>query len=93
VEEGTGKKERKHFLLPSSSFPEAGRARDAVWTKLLETKNAYTAEIWKELLNAEAVLVRVVPASGWANAAELEPHILYVPWGKAHVAQEILRKI
>ena len=64
-----------------------------MWTKLLEAKNAYTAEIWKELLNAEAVSVRVVPASGWANAAELEPHVLYVPWGKTHVAQEILRKI
>ena len=64
-----------------------------MWTKLLETKNAYTAEIWKELLNAEAVSVRVVPASGWVRAAEMEPHVLYVPWGKTHVAQEILRKI
>ena len=64
-----------------------------MWTKLMETKNAYTAEIWKELLNAEAVAVQVVPASGWANAAELETYTLYVPWGKAHVAQEILRKI
>ena len=80
------------FRVPCSLFPEAGRGRP-VWTKLLETKNAYTAEIWKELLNAEAVSVRVVPASGWANAAELEPHTLYVPWGKTHVAQEILRKI
>jgi hypothetical protein len=60
-----------------------------MWTKLMETKNAYTAE----MLNAEAVSIQVVPASGWANAAELEPHTLYVPWGKAHVAQEILRKI
>ena len=81
------------FHVPCFMFPEAGRCRAAMWTKLLETKNAYTAEIWKELLNAEAVSVRVVPASGWANAAELEPHVLYVPWGKTHVAQEILRKI
>jgi len=64
-----------------------------MWTKLIETKNAYTAEMWTELLNAEAISVQVVPASGWANAAELEPHTRYVPWGKAHVAQEILRKI
>ena len=59
----------------------------------METKNAYTAEVWKELLNAEALAVRVVPASGWANAAKLEPHDIYVPWGKLHVAAEILRKI
>jgi hypothetical protein len=59
----------------------------------METENAYTAQLWKELLNAEALSVRVVPASGWANAAELEPHEVYVPWGKVHVASEILRKI
>lgn len=64
-----------------------------MWTKLIDTKNAYAAEIWRELLNAEALSVRIVPASGWANAAELEPHEVYVPWGKLHVAREILRKI
>jgi len=61
--------------------------------KLMETKNANTAEVWKELLDAEALAVRVVPASGWANAGDLEPHDIYVPWGKLHVAVEILRKI
>ena len=64
-----------------------------MWAKLMETKNAYTAELWKELFNAEALAVRVIPASGWANAAELEAHEIYVPWGKVHVANEILRKI
>ncbi len=49
--------------------------------------------MWKELLNAEALAVRVVPKSGWSDASELEPHDIYVPWGKLHVAQEILRKI
>ena len=42
-----------------------------MWAKLMDTKNAYTAELWKELLNGEALSVRVVPASGWANASEL----------------------
>ena len=64
-----------------------------MWAKLIDTKNAYVAEIWKDLLNAHALSVRVVPASGWAKAAELEPHEIYVPWGKVHVAEEILRKI
>ncbi len=59
----------------------------------METKNAYVAETWKELLNAEAISVRIVPASGWTNAAEMETHEIYVPWGKLHVAQEVLRKI
>jgi|FLYL01.1.fsa_nt_gi hypothetical protein len=64
-----------------------------MWAKLLDAKNAYTAEMWKELFNAEALSVRVVPASGWVNAAELETHEVYIPWGKMHVATEILRKI
>ena len=64
-----------------------------MWAKLIDTKNAYSAEIWKQLLNAEAISVRVVPQSGWSNAADLEPHEIYVPWGKVHVAEEILRKI
>ena len=59
----------------------------------MEVKNAYIAEMWKELFNAEALSVQVLPASGWADAAELEPYKIYVPWGKTHVAQEILRKI
>lgn len=59
----------------------------------METKNAYIAETWKELLNAEAVSVQIVPASGWKDAAEMETHEIYVPWGKLHVAQEVLRKI
>ncbi len=58
----------------------------------METKNAYTAEIWTELFNAAALSVRVVPASGWAGASEFEKHEIYVPWGKLHVAAEILRK-
>ncbi len=64
-----------------------------MWAKLMEAKNAYTAEVWKELLNAEAISALVVPVAGWANAAELETHEIYVAWGKIHVAQEVLRKI
>jgi hypothetical protein len=63
-----------------------------MWAKLMETKNAYAAETWKELFNNCALSVRVVPQLGWADAADLEPHAVYVPWGKLHVAQEILRK-
>ena len=64
-----------------------------MWMKLMETKNAYTAEMWKELFNAEALVVRVVPTLGGPDAAELVPHEIYVPWGKLHIAQEIMRKI
>jgi hypothetical protein len=64
-----------------------------MWAKFLETENAYAAQIWKELLNQCAVSVRVVPRSGLRGpSSEFEPHDIYVPWGKVHVAEEILRK-
>ncbi|KPK46842.1 MAG: hypothetical protein AMJ77_05020 [Dehalococcoidia bacterium SM23_28_2] len=65
-----------------------------MWVELMEVKNAYIAEAWKELFNAEGLAVRVVPLSEkWAEAGELEPRKLYVPQGKLHVAKEIMRKI
>jgi hypothetical protein len=64
-----------------------------MWAKLMEVENRYTAEMWKELFNAEAVSVLVVPQSGWGKGADMERYLLYVPWGKTHVAEEIMRKI
>lgn len=58
----------------------------------METKNGYTAEIWKELFNNCALAVRIVPRAGYGNASEADPCDLYVPWGKEHVAAEIIRK-
>lgn len=64
-----------------------------MWVELMEVKNRYAAEMWRELFADEALPVLVVPASGWAKAADLEPYKIYVPRGKLHVAQEILRKV
>ena len=63
-----------------------------MWAKFMETKNGYAAEIWKELFNACAVSVRVVPKTGYVNASLADPCEIYVPWGKTHVAAEIVRK-
>lgn len=63
-----------------------------MWAKFMETKNGYTAQVWKELFNACAVSVRVVPKSGFGPVSDMEPCDIYVPWGKVHVAAEIVRK-
>jgi hypothetical protein len=63
-----------------------------MWAKFMETKNGYAAEIWKELFNACALSVRVIPKTGYGNATPADPCEIYVPWGKAHVAAEIVRK-
>ncbi len=62
-----------------------------MWTKLMDVKNGYVAEVWKELFNAEALSVRVVPPLG--QAADMAPRGIWVPDSKTHVAREILRKI
>jgi hypothetical protein len=63
-----------------------------MWAKVMETKNGYTAEIWKELFYNCALSVRVVPKTGYSNATDADACEIYVPWGKVHVATEIVRK-
>jgi hypothetical protein len=57
----------------------------------MDVNNAYLAETWKELFNAEAVAVRIVPPLG--IGPDLAPREIWVPDAKTHVAREILRKI
>lgn len=66
-----------------------------MWREVMVVKNAYVAQSWKELLNAEAISVRVVPVTShiWPEAPDFEPRRIYVPDSKTHVVQEILRKI
>ncbi len=63
-----------------------------MWSKFMEVKNAYIAEVWRELFYAEGVAVRVVPPLE-GDAPKLEPREIWVPDSKTHVAQEVLRKI
>ena len=63
-----------------------------MWTKLLNVKNGYAAEVWKELFDAEGVSNRVVPPLT-SDAPMAEPREIWVPDSKTHVAREILRKI
>ncbi len=64
-----------------------------MWTELLEAKNRYIAEIWKELFDAEGVSTRVVIVGNRAEATDMTPRKIFVPDSKTHVAEEIMRKI
>ncbi len=57
----------------------------------MEVPNAYAAETWKELLETEAVSVRVIPPLQGAPA--FQKRELWVPDSKTHVAAEVLRKV
>lgn len=63
-----------------------------MWTKLLDVKNGYAAEVWKELLDAEAVSNRIVPPLE-TGAPMSQAREIWVPDSKTHVALEVLRKI
>jgi hypothetical protein len=64
-----------------------------MWTKLLDAKNRYIAELWKELFDAEGVANRVVVVGRPQEATDMTPREIWVPDSKTHVAEEILRKI
>ena len=63
-----------------------------MWSKLLDVKNGYAAEVWKELFDAEGISNRVVPPLV-GDAAMSAAREIWVPDSKTHVAQEIMRKI
>lgn len=63
-----------------------------MWSKFMDVKSGYTADIWREFLRAEGVAVRVVPPLEGSTPMNT-PRELWVPDSKTHVAAELLRKI
>ena len=62
-----------------------------MWSKFMDVRSGYTAQIWQEFFQAEGVALRVIPP------LETEPMVLprelWVPDSKTHVAKELLRRI
>ncbi len=63
-----------------------------MWSKFLEVKSGYTAQIWLEFFQAEGVAIRIVPPLE-TDTLMTAPRELWVPDSKTHVAAELLRKI
>ena len=64
-----------------------------MWHQLLQAKNRFIAELWRELFDAEGVATRVVVVGNLEDSTDLTPRLIYVPDSKTHVAEEIMRKI
>ena len=62
-----------------------------MWTKFMEVPDGYAASMWRELFNAEAVSVQIVPPIEIGSM--YTPREIWVPNGKTHVAREVLNKI
>ena len=63
------------------------------WSPYKKATNLLLAEMWKELFEAEGLPTRILPEGDIRNWSETSKFIVYVPRGREHVADEIVRKI
>ncbi len=64
-----------------------------MWSHFRNAPNRIVAEMWQELLECEGVPTRVLPGNEDLGTVNLVGYQVYVPVGKEHVAEEVLRKI
>ncbi len=64
-----------------------------MWVEFKRAPNLMAAEIWKEALEAEGLPSRILPEGDILDWSERVPFCIYVPKGREHVAEEIVRKL
>ena len=64
-----------------------------MWTEFKRAPNLITAEMWKEVFEAEGLPTRILPDGDILDWGERVPFRIMVPRGREHVAEEILRKL
>ena len=64
-----------------------------MWIEYKEAPNLISAEMWKDTLESEGLPTKIMPASGLMQWGERATYKIYVPKGREHVADEILRKL
>ena len=64
-----------------------------MWTEFKRTPVLITAEMWKEVLEAEGLPTRLLPDGDILDMGERVTIRIMVPRGREHVAEEILRKL
>ena len=63
------------------------------WIEYKRVPNLMLAEMWQGLMEGEGLPVRLLPDGDILSWSETAPFIVYVPKGREHVADEILRKV
>ncbi|MCZ6536107.1 MAG: hypothetical protein V3U95_02980 [Dehalococcoidia bacterium] len=64
-----------------------------MWVDFMKAPNLMVAEMWKEVIEAEGLPVRLLPEGNILDWGERVPFRIMVPRGREHVAEEILRKL
>lgn len=64
-----------------------------MWAEVRNVPNRMLAEMWKDLFEGESIPAKILPADGSLIMSEGAAYKVYVPSDKAHIVDEILRKI
>jgi hypothetical protein len=64
-----------------------------MWVPFRRVPNLMMAEMWKDALESEGLPARILPEGAILDWGEDTPFVVYVPKGREHVAEEILRKL
>ena len=64
-----------------------------MWKEVQRAPNLMMAQMWKDLFEGEGIPAKLVPVDGSLIMSETASYNVYVPSDKAHIIEEILRKI
>jgi len=64
-----------------------------MWIEYKKVPNLVTAEMWKDAFEAEGLPTKILPEGDIIDWSERVAFVVYVPKGREHVADEILRKL
>ena len=59
----------------------------------MHAPNLITAEMWKDTFEGEVLATKIMPEVQNTDSPEQVSYKIYVPKGREHVADEILRKL
>jgi hypothetical protein len=64
-----------------------------MWAEVRIAPNRMFAEMWKDLFEGEGIPSKILPSDGSLKFTEGAQYKVYVPSDKAHIIDEIMRKI
>lgn len=64
-----------------------------MWVEYRTAPNLMMAEMWKDVLEGDGLPTKILPVGDIMEWSERVSFKIYVPKGREHVADEILRKL
>ena len=64
-----------------------------MWVPFKKVNSQIVAEMWKDALESEGLPCRILPEQEISKWSETGSFVLYLPKGREHVGEEIVRKL